>query len=70
MPWLQVSNLWLLTIGSQGEAKGRSLDFNGNQEAKVLLLETSMGFNYSKSRGVQGNTKELNGDREGKGSKL
>ena len=45
MPWLRLSNLWLLTMGSQGEAKGKprgsqgeakcyTKEFMGNQEAK------------------------------------
>ena len=42
MPWLQLSNVWLLTIGSQVEAKGRTKDLNGSQEAKRLLLETNI----------------------------
>ena len=36
MPWLRLSNLWLLTIGSQGEAKCYTEEFNGSQEAKGL----------------------------------
>ena len=36
MPWLRRLNLWLLTIGSQGEAKGKMIEMNGSQEAKSL----------------------------------
>ena len=36
MPWLRLSNLWLLTMGSQGEAKCYTKEFNGSQEAKGL----------------------------------
>ena len=36
MHWLPFSNLWLLTIGSQGEAKCYTKEFNGSQEAKGL----------------------------------
>ena len=36
MPWLRISNLWLLTMGSQGEAKGKTTEMNGSQEAKCL----------------------------------
>ena len=36
MLWLRVSNLWVLTMGSQGEAKGKTLEMNGSQEAKCL----------------------------------
>ena len=36
MPWLPFSNLWLLTMGSQGEAKGKTIEMNGSQEAKGL----------------------------------
>ena len=36
MPWLGLSNLWLPTMGSQGEAKCYTKEFNGSQEAKGL----------------------------------
>ena len=35
MLWFQRSNVWLLTIGSQGEAKGKRLEMNVSQDAKV-----------------------------------
>ena len=38
MPWLQRSNLWLPTMGSQREAKCYTKEFNGSQEAKGLWL--------------------------------
>ena len=31
-----LASSWLLTKGSQGEAKGETKDFNGSQEAKVF----------------------------------
>ena len=34
MHWLRLSNHWLLTMGSQGEAKCYTKEFNGSQEAK------------------------------------
>ena len=40
MPWLQLSNFWLLTVRSQVEAKGRTKDLNGSQESEGMLLET------------------------------
>ena len=30
MPWLPFSNLWLLTMGSQGEAKSETKRLNGS----------------------------------------
>ena len=36
MPWLRLSNLWLQAMGSQGEAKCYTKEFNGSQEAKGL----------------------------------
>ena len=36
MHWLRLSNLWLLTMGSQEEAKCYTKEFNGSQEAKGL----------------------------------
>ena len=36
MPWLRLSNLSLLTMGSQGEAKRYTEEFNGSQETKRL----------------------------------
>ena len=36
MPWLRLSNLWLLTVERQGEAKCYTKEFNGSQEAKGL----------------------------------
>ena len=36
MLWLRLSHLWLLLMGSQGEAKCYTKEFNGRQEAKGL----------------------------------
>ena len=36
MPWLPFSNLWLLTMGSQWEAKSETKRLNRSQEAKGL----------------------------------
>ena len=36
MPWLPFSNLWLLAMGSQGEAKSETKGLNGSKEAKDL----------------------------------
>ena len=36
MPWLRLSNLCLLTMGSQGEVNCYTKEFNGSQEAKGL----------------------------------
>ena len=42
MPWLPFSNLWLLTMGSQGEAKSETKELNGSREAKGLLSLTNI----------------------------
>ena len=42
MPWLRGLNLWLLTIGSQGEANGKTIEMNGSQEAKGLWTLSSI----------------------------
>ena len=34
MHWLRFSNLWLPTMGSQGDTKSETKKFNGSQEAK------------------------------------
>ena len=36
--WLAIFHLWLLTVRSQFEAKGRTIEMNGSQEAKGLWL--------------------------------
>ena len=36
MPWLPFSDIWLLTMGSQGEAKSETKKLNGSREAKCL----------------------------------
>ena len=36
MHWLRFSNLWLPTIGSQGDAKCYAKEFNGSQGAKGI----------------------------------
>ena len=42
MPWLPFSNLWLMTMGSQGEAKSETKELNGSQEAKGLWTKTNI----------------------------
>ena len=36
------SDNWLLTKGSQGEAKGRTIEINGSQEAKGLWWRSNI----------------------------
>ena len=36
MCWLPLSNLCVQTMGSQGEAKSETKNFNGSREAKGL----------------------------------
>ena len=42
MPWLRRSNLWLLTMEGQGEAKCYTKEFNGRQEDKGLWLQNNI----------------------------
>ena len=42
MHWLPFSNLWLLTMGSQGEAKCNTKEFNGSHEAKGLWSQNNI----------------------------
>ena len=52
MPWLRFLNLWLLTMGSHGEAKGKPRGSQG--EAK------------GKPRGSQGEARGSQGEAKGK----
>ena len=49
MHWLRHSDLWLFTMGIQGEAKTETKKLNGSQEAKGLLLEINI---YTKTRRI------------------
>ena len=42
MPWLALSDLWLLRMGSQGEAKSETKKLNESQEAKGLWSLTNI----------------------------
>ena len=42
MPWLRLSNLWRLTMGSQGEAKCYTKEFDGSQETKGLWSQNNI----------------------------